>query len=291
MNIALTLAFWAGLGCQAVAAPRIAVHGHRGTRGLRPENTLSAFREALRVGVDVLELDLGITKDGVVVVSHNRELDPLICLGSDGKPASAVPIRSLTLAVIKGYDCGTLKNPRFPRQIPVPGERIPRLSEVFELVKASTEPAAARVGFNIETKLVPGEPEMTAGPSEFAERLVAEVKAAGFESRVIVQSFDRRTLAAVRRLEPRIRLAMLLSDNLPDLAAVAAAQKVDIISPYHLWITKDDVDALHRLGVQVAPWTVNDEKGWARMVELGVDAIISDYPDDLIAYLKARGLR
>ncbi len=271
----------------AAAAPVIKVHGHRGARGLRPENTLSAFSEALRVGADVLELDLGVTKDGVVVVSHNRELDPAICLGPDGKPAAAAPIHSLTLEQLKTYDCGTLKNPRFPRQVPQPGERMPRLAEVFALVKASSYPAAARVEFNIETKLVPGEPDVTPGPEEFAQRLVAEVKAADLVSRVIVQSFDRRTLEAVRRLEPRLRLSMLISDNLPELTG----QKVDIISPDALWITKDEVAALHRAGKQVAPWTVNDEAGWARMVEFGVDAVITDYPEDLIAYLKLRGLR
>ena len=154
-------------------------------------------------------------------------------------------------------------------------------------MKASTYPAAARVEFNIETKIVPGEPDVTPGPEEFARSLVAEVKAADLVPRVIVQSFDRRTLEAVRRLEPRLRLSLLISDNLPELTG----QKVDIISPDALWITKDEVDGLHRAGKQVAPWTVNDEAGWARMVEFGVDAVITDYHEDLIAYLKKRGLR
>ncbi|OGR60578.1 MAG: hypothetical protein A2X36_13195 [Elusimicrobia bacterium GWA2_69_24] len=262
-----------------------AVHGHRGCRGILPENTLSAFKEALRLGVDVLELDTGVSRDGVVVISHNRELDPAICLGPDGKPAKPEPIHSLTLAELKAYDCGTLKNPRFPGQSPRPGERIPSLAELFALAKDS------KVEFNIETKLVPGEPDVTPSPEEFAGRLVSVVNEYGLQSRVIVQSFDRRTLEAVRKLEPRIRLAMLTSDNLLDFAAVAKAQKVDIISPDQLWITKADVDALHAAGVQVAPWTVNDEKGWARMLELGVDAVITDYPGALIAWLKKRGLR
>lgn len=271
------------------ASAGVLVHGHRGTRGTLPENTLAAFDEALRVGVDVLELDLGVTKDGVVVVSHNKELDGAICLGPDGVPAKPVPIRSLTLEEVKQYDCGTLKNPRFPRQSPRPGQRIPRLAEVFELVRASTYPAAAKVEFNIETKIVPGEPALSPAPEEFARLVVAEVARCGFEKRVIVQSFDRRTLEAVRRLEPRIRLSMLISDNLPDLAALAKAQKVDIISPDALWLTKQDVEALHALGVQVAPWTINDEKGWALAVAAGADAIITDYPADLIAWMKARG--
>ncbi|MEK7745143.1 MAG: glycerophosphodiester phosphodiesterase family protein, partial [Elusimicrobiota bacterium] len=151
--------------------------------------------------------------------------------------------------------------------------------------------AASAVEFNIETKIVPGEPDLSPEPAEFARLVLAVVRDFGWESRVIVQSFDRRTLAQVRRLEPRVRTSMLISDNLPDLAAVAAAEKAAILSPNALWLTREDVEALHRLGVQVAPWTVNDERGWSAMLALGVDAIITDYPRELIAYLKKRGLR
>ena len=135
----------------------IDVHGHRGTRGTRPENTLASFREALRVGVDVLEMDMNVTKDGVVVISHEKSIGPDICLGPGGeKITQPVPIISLTLEELKKYDCGTIRNAKFPDQIPSPGEKIPTLAEVFELVKNSTEPAAAKVRFNIETKIVPG---------------------------------------------------------------------------------------------------------------------------------------
>jgi glycerophosphoryl diester phosphodiesterase len=277
------------LAAGASAAPK--VHGHRGCRGVLPENTLAAFDEALRIGADVLELDMGVTKDGVVVVSHNKQLDGTLCLGPDGKPAEALPIHSLSLEQLQSYDCGALKNPHFPRQSPRPGQRIPRLADVFELVKGSTYPAAAGVEFNIETKIVPNEPDLSPVPKEFARLVVETVAKYGLESRVIVQSFDRRTLEEVREIEPRIRLAMLISDNLPDLAAIAAAQKVEIISPNALWITRSDVDALHKLGVQVVPWTVNSEAGWTGMLALGADAIITDYPADLIAWMKARGLR
>ncbi|MBI5881514.1 MAG: glycerophosphodiester phosphodiesterase [Elusimicrobia bacterium] len=279
------------LSGQAWAAPSILVHGHRGCRGVRPENTLAAFQEALDAGVDVLELDMSVTRDGVVVVSHDKEIDPAICLAPGGKPADKVPIRSLTFLEVQAYDCGSLKNPRFPRQVPVPGERIPRLAEVFQLVKDSTAPAARTVEFNIETKIVPGEPDLSPSPAEFARLVVAVVREYGLESRVMVQSFDRRTLAEVAKLDRRIRRSMLISDNLPDLVAVAKAQKVAVISPDALWLTKADVDALHGIGVQVAPWTVNDETGWAALIGAGVDAIITDYPQDLLAYLKKRGLR
>lgn len=270
---------------------RVLVHGHRGSRGTRPENTLAAFREALRAGADVLELDLAVTKDGVLVVSHDPRLEPALCLGADGKPGEPALIRALTFAEVKGYDCGTLKNPRFPRQVAAPGEKVPALAEVFALVKGSEEPAAAAVQFNVETKSFPAFPEVSPAPEEFAAALVREARAAKLVERVIVQSFDRRTLEAVKRLEPALRTAMLTSDNLVDFAALAAAGKFDVLSPDHQWVTKPDVEALHALKVSVAPWTVNDEAGWARMLELGVDAIITDYPEDLVAYLKKRGLR
>lgn len=275
----------------APAGAGVLVHGHRGSRGTRPENTLAAFREALRVGVDVLELDLAVTKDGVLVVSHDPRLEPTLCLGPEGKPVEPVLIRSLTLAEVKRFDCGAVPNPRFPRQAPRLGERVPTLAEVFALVGSSQEPAAARVQFNVETKLYPAYPEATPTPDEFAMLLVREVRAAGLTGRVIVQSFDRRTLLAAKSLEPGLRTSMLTSDNLVDFAALAAAGRFNIVSPDHHWVTKADVEALHRMNVQVAPWTVNDEAGWARVLDMGVDAVITDYPEDLIAFLKRRGQR
>lgn len=261
----------------------VLVHGHRGSRGTHPENTLAAFREALRVGVDVLELDLAVTKDGVLVVSHDPRLEPTLCLGPEGKPMAPVLIRSLTLAEVKRFDCGAIPNPRFPRQAPRLGERVPTLAEVLAL--------SPTVQFNVETKIYPAYPEATPNPDEFATLLVREVRAAGATSRVIVQSFDRRTLLAVKSLEPALRTSMLTSDNLVDFAALAAAGRFNVVSPDYQWVTKADVEALHRMNVQVAPWTVNDEAGWASVLDMGVDAIITDYPEDLIAYLKRRGSR
>lgn len=288
LSLLLSL-FLSFLGVTSDAA--VLVHGHRGSRGTRPENTLAAFSEALRVGVDVLELDLAVTKDGVLVVSHDPRLEPTLCLGPDGKPVEPVLIRSLTVAEVKRFDCGAVPNPRFPRQAPRLGERVPTLAEVFSLVATSQEPAAGKVQFNIETKVFPAYPEASPTPDEFAMLLVREVRAAGVTSRVIVQSFDRRTLLAVKSLEPTLRTSMLTSDNLVDFAALAAAGRFNVISPDYQWVTKADVESLHRMNVQVAPWTVNDEAGWARVLDMGVDAIITDYPEDLIAYLKGRGLR
>lgn len=271
----------------ADTAGAVLVHGHRGSRGTRPENTLAAFTEALRAGVDVLELDLAVTKDDELIVSHDAFVAPELCLGPGGARLSVpVAIRSLTLKEIKAYDCGSLPNPRFPRQVLAPGERMPTLDEVFGLVARSTAPAAARVQFNVETKLAPGRPELSAPPERFAALVAAAVDKRGLAPRVILQSFDHRTLRAMRAQRPAIRLSALTSGNAVDYALLAKGLGAEIVSPDREWITAADVRALHAAGVQAAPWTANGEAEWSPLLAMGVDAIITDYPAELIAYLR-----
>ena len=265
----------------APALAGIEVQGHRGARAERPENTLPAFAYALEVGVDVLELDLGVTRDDRLVVLHDRFVNPERCA-----PVRApMRVRDHDLATLQTLDCGTAAHPRFPKQTPVPGARIPTLEAVFALAKGH------RVGFNIETKLVPGRPADTVSAARFAELVVAAVRAAGMVERTTVQSFDQRTLQAVAKLEPKLRRVLLVSDNLIDHVAAAKAATASVVSPHHEWITAADVARLHAAGLQVIPWTVNTPEGWARMVELGVDGIITDDPGALIPWLRARKLR
>ncbi|MDQ7772900.1 MAG: glycerophosphodiester phosphodiesterase [Elusimicrobiales bacterium] len=271
---------------------RVWVEGHRGSRGTHPENTLPALDEALDAGVDVLEFDLGVTKDNIVIVSHDPYVNPVICLGPGGsKLEKPVPIRSLTLAELKGYDCGTLKNPRFPDQRPVPGTRVPSLDEVLTHVKNSTRPAAARVRFNIETKLSPGEPDLAPSPSEFARLVSAVLRKHGMERRTVVQSFDYRTLLEMKRLAPSVKTAQLTAENLLDPDSVVRGSRADIWSPYFRWINADTVQKAQKAGIPVVPWTLNSEEEWDRAVGYGVDGIITDYPAKLIEHLKKRKLR
>ncbi len=274
------------------AARAVEVHGHRGTRGTRPENTLPAFAEALRAGVDVLEMDMGVTRDDVIVISHEPAITPERCLGPDGKPPEKpLPIRSLTLEEVKKYDCGSLPHPKFPEQVPAPGARIPTLDEVFALVEASTQPAAAKVQFNTETKIFPSQPELTPAPAEFVKLMAGVVKKHGMQRRVILQSFDVRTLKEMKKLVPEIRTSQLTYEELVDIVPALKSAKADIWSPDYTWMTADSIKEAHEAGIQVAPWTLNTPKDWDLAIAEGADAIITDYPAALIEYLKAKKLR
>ncbi len=168
---------------------RILVHGHRGARALRPENTLPAFEYAIAQGVDVLELDMAVTKDNVLVVSHDPILHPPVCSG----PQPEVAIHTLTLAEVKEWDCGKIQNPGFPRQQTMPGTRMPTLEEVFALAPKGS------FKFNIETKIFADHPELTPPPDEFVKLVLASIRKHHLESRIILQSFDFRTLHAMRK--------------------------------------------------------------------------------------------
>ena len=264
----------------------IAVHGHRGARAVRPENTLAAFSYALEVGVDVLELDLAITQDDRVVVSHDLVASTTLCSIEGAPVPEGWVFRAHTLEEVKRIDCGTQAHARFPGQVRTP-EKIPTLDEVFELVKARGD---ERVQFNIETKIKPAHPDWSPDPARYAALVVEVFEQHGMTSRTYLQSFDHRTLRAARQIMPALRRVQLISDNLVDVAELAKREDAHI-SPDKDWLTRDQVEAVHALGKEVIPWTANDEASWAHLVDLGVDAIITDDPKALIDWLKARGLR
>ena len=282
-----TLATLMILTTGAAAASRIAVHGHRGARSVRPENTLAAFTYAVAQGVDVLEMDMAVTKDDVVVLSHDPEMNPNYCTGPADLPRV---IRQMTLAELRQWDCGSKVNPDFPRQQAVPGERVPTLDEVFTATKGSG------VEYNLETKIFRQKPELTPSPEEFIRLVYAVIRKHQLESRVIVQSFDPRTLVALAKLDPKIRRSMLTPTSIADAAKswVTACQEggdARIISPHYLTVTKERVAEAHAAGLQVVPWTANEADQWQMLIDAGVDAIITDDPAALIGYLKSKGLR
>jgi glycerophosphoryl diester phosphodiesterase len=257
---------------------QIQVHGHRGARAMRPENTLPAFEYAIEQGVDALELDMAVTRDNVVVVSHDPLLQSPVCIG----PRERVPIHELTLAEVRQWDCGAKQNPGFPKQQTVPGTRIPTLDQVFNLAPKG------KFLFNIETKSFPDHPEFSPPPDEFARLVLEVIRKHHLEQRVILQSFDFRTLHAIRKLAPEIRQAALYSGPAKDFVAIGKEAGAEIVSPAFALVTPDQVKAAHAAGFQVLPWTANRAEDWSRLVAAGVDGIITDDPAALIGWLKAR---
>jgi glycerophosphoryl diester phosphodiesterase len=263
------------------AAPRILVHGHRGARAMYPENTIPAFRYAIEIGVDFLEMDVAVTKDSVLVISHDPHINGEICTG----PHPGIAIHELTLSELREYDCGEKKNTHFAKQHPVPGTRIPTLDEVLDLAHGN------QVQFNIETKSFPDHPELTPTPEVFSKMLLETIRKHKLESRVIVQSFDFRTLHAMKRMAPEIRLAALWEGKARPFTEIAQDAEAPTVSPdFHL-VTPEQVMLSHAANLEVVPWTADRPEDWQRLIDAGVDAIITDDPAELIAYLKQRGLR
>jgi glycerophosphoryl diester phosphodiesterase len=278
----------------ARAAQPFDLQGHRGARGLAPENTLAAFAAALSLGVTTLELDTGVTRDGVVVVYHDRTLNPDITRALDGGwlAGRGPALRSLDYAELSQFDVGRLREgseyaAAQPAQKPADGARIPRLAEVFALArKAGNE----RVRFNIETKLSPQAPGETLPPVEFARAVVAEIRKAGLADRATVQSFDWRTLAVVQAEAPEIATVHLTGSKFPDAPNRVKQAGGKIWSPYFLELNIEKLKEAHALGLQVVVWTVNEPAQIAAMLDLGVDGIISDRPDLVRAEMAKRGM-
>lgn len=265
------------------AAPRkITVQGHRGARTVRPENTMPAFEYAIEVGADLLELDLGVTSDNVLVVHHDQTINKTICAGPDGETA----IRKLTLEQVRQFDCGSKRAEGFPRQQLAPGARIPTLDEVLALAPRG------QFHFNIEMKSNPKRPELAPEPEEFARLVAGAVRRHKLEDRVVVQSFDWRTLKAMKAIAPEIKLAALYGGLPRDFVKIAEeAGGVPIVSPHHLLVTKGRVRAAHQAGLMVVPWTANTPEQWDRLIDANVDSIITDDPAGLIEHLRAKKLR
>ena len=254
------------------------MQGHRGARGHAPENTLPGFERALAIGVDTLELDVGVTRDGVVVIHHDRRLNPDLARAADGKWISAPTptIHSLSYPELQRYDVGRIRPGseyarRFPHQKPLDGTRIPRLEELFA-------GAGSQVRFNIETKLVPEAPEETLAPEPFARALIAEVRKAGVAARTTIQSFDWRALKVVEREAPEIATAYLTSGKSSDPAALRDAG-ARVWSPDFRDLDPGKIAAARAAGLRIVAWTVNEPADIARVLEMKVDGIISDYPD------------
>ena len=296
------------------------LQGHRGARGLWPENTLAGFARALAIGVDAVELDCALSRDGVVVVTHDPELNPDLTRDPAGRFLSATgpPVVSLTCAELQRYDVGRL-NPssayaaRFPFQQAVDGERIPRLADVLELVRTR---GRGRVRVAVEVKTFPDRPpELTASPQAFAVALQRDLETTGMVARVDIMAFDWRVLRAVQGLMPQVVTAALTEQQGEwDTVGLNASQPspwLDGLDPARfgrsvvrlveasgarLWgpdfadLDAQCVTEAHSLGLRVIPWTVNEPSDMERMLGLKVDGMTTDRPDVLRSLLERRGL-
>ena len=277
------------------APPAFDVQGHRGCRGLMPENTIPAFLKALDLGVTTLELDVVISKDRQVVVSHEPYVNAAFSIAPDGRPVDKKDEKNLVLyqmdyVDIKRYDVGSAGNPAYPEQQKIKTWK-PLLSEVIAQAEAyrKTKNLPA-FSYNIELKSEPSEynrsqPE----PAEFCNLVQAITKQLP-PGRIIIQSFDFAILRQWKQQTTagkyqKVRLAALV-ENLrsPEKNLDELGFKPDVYSPYYRLLTRDKIAGLHAQGIQVIPWTVNQPSDMKRLKEWGVDGIISDYPD------RAKGL-
>ncbi|MBY0372332.1 glycerophosphodiester phosphodiesterase [bacterium] len=261
---------------------KLAVHGHRGSRGTHPENTFPAFEEAVASGAQVLELDLQFTADNVPVVTHDPEITNRLCTYHDGREVTQpIPIRSLKLEELGQFDCGGVPQARFPQQKKIPGTRIPTLDAFLNWWKTK----AAHLELNIETKMTAADPKWIPDPELFTRTILEVFRKHGAVEKTILQSFDFRTLRIAKKLEPKLRLSCLF-ENERNFCELTAAEGAQWASPYLGLVNAHEVGKCHGLGIQVVPWTANNPAEWRPLLESGVDAIISDYPRELLGFLK-----
>ncbi|WP_082520901.1 glycerophosphodiester phosphodiesterase family protein [Rhodococcus sp. Leaf278] len=305
------------------------LQAHRGGLGLVTESTIESFSNALQLGVSTLELDTQITEDGVAIVTHDRKVSDKKCIdtgastpGDPDFPYVGKFVDTLTLAQIRTLDCGALPLADYPEQRRVPGARMPTLTEVLDLVKSVDAPD---VKLNVETKVEAGSPTETAPREQFVDTVLGTIEEAGMLDRITVQSFDWGALKLVRDDEPEVPVVALTNGDFLQVGqdgvspwlggldiddfggdAIAAIDSfgASAYSPvqgkpqsgkvgdpdFDLFVTQAMVDAAHERGIRVIPWTVDDPDTMRALMDLGVDGLITDYPDRVRTVMSERGL-
>lgn len=288
----------------AICAPNLAqgfdLQGHRGARGLAPENTLIGFQRALAEGVSTLELDIGVTRDDIAVIHHDSALNPNLTRDASGMwIATPIPIRSLTLRELQRFDVGRMRPgsdyaAHHPAQLARDGQTVPTLTDLFHMVRALGN---LTVRFNIETKISPLAPSATANPEQMVDAIRREIMRHAMHDRVSLQSFDWRTLALAQKqrpplptvylsvrqpwldnIDPRWNNGMRQADH-GSIARMVKAAGGHTWSPFHGDLGAAEVAEAQALGLKVIPWTVNLRSEMERMQDLKVDGLITDRPD------------
>ena len=265
------------------------IQGHRGCKGLMPENSIPGFLKAVELGVDTLEMDVVITQDDQVIVSHEPYMSGKICLDRmnqeipEGRE-KAYNIYRMNYEEVELYDCGSKPLDGYPQQEKLPTTK-PLLTDIIQAVDSyAQEKGLTPIKFNIEIKSRPeGDGIYHPKPNRFARLVLDAIKQEGITARSTIQSFDARSLRAVKAFETSAQTAYLINNELsPEENLEGLGFEPDIYSPQHALVNEEMLRILHGRGIKVIPWTVNDSKDMKRLIELGVDGIISDYPDRLV---------
>jgi len=259
----------------STCAEAFEVHGHRGCRGVRPENTLAAFETEAEAGVAVLELDLHVTSDGAVVIYHDYFINGKL-------------IKELPLSTIKKVDCGSKFDPEFPHQVLAPAQ-IPTLLELFDLVRDK------KVRLNLEIKHDPTNPTFTQKPKELAHKIVNLVRERGYGNRVYYSSFSPEVLKEIRKQDSKARIIFIFGEESLFVARVLAPQnpmklmldlassfQAEAVAPDHLILDDATFSLFKKAGFRIIPWTVNDKDRALALIKMGVDGLISDYPQTIV---------
>ena len=272
----------------------IEIHGHRGARGYFPENTVTSFIEAIKMGVNILELDVVISKDLQVVVSHEAWMNDIFCTKPDGTEVEEnsrekYNLFTMDYSEILKYDCGKRGNTAFPLQEAI-AEHKPLLSEVIKALNTFTgENKLPPVKFNIEIKTEEGEKDgvFNPDPKTFVNLVYKEISKQHILKRCNLQSFDVRILQEIKKKDKEIEIAFLVENkdgfesNLKRLGFVP-----DTYSPEYILVDEELVKWVQERNMKLIPWTVNETKDIKRMIDLGVDGIISDYPDRVLDLIR-----
>lgn len=267
------------------------LQGHRGARGLAPENTLQSFLKAFAVGVNTMELDVVVTKDGEVVVSHEPWMHSNICVRPDGKIIPEAEekghnIYKMTYKEVKEYDCGSLFFEDFPEQKLAAAHK-PLLKEVLHMIDSLAKNHGRKINYNIELKSRPeSDGAYHPTPDVFADLVVEVIENESSLERVSLQSFDFRVLRYLHTAYPDIQLAALVYEGTLETALSDLGFTPAIFSPYYKLVDKQLVNAVHERDMKLIPWTVNEAADMKRLLSYGVDGLITDYPDRALKFQK-----
>jgi glycerophosphoryl diester phosphodiesterase len=269
-----------------IYTPKFDVQGHRGCRGLKPENTIPAFITALDSGVTTLEMDLAVTADKQIVISHEPWMSAAFCLDSTGNEIKAKDekkynIYKMNYAEVKQWDCGSKGNTKFPEQQKLKTYKPLLVDAILTIEKHIKNVSRYEVDYNIEIKSMPeGDNKFHPKPNEFSDLVYNLIDQYLPLDRVVIQSFDFRVLKYWHEKYPEVRLAALI-DNLStiDENLKALGFRPSIYSPSYMLVSKNDVKYLHDMNIRCIPWTVNEKKDMEELKAWKVDGFITDYPN------------